>query len=100
MHAILGLPYRIYSDACDFALAAILQQVQAIKVKDLRGTKTYELLERAFKTGQPVPDLVTHLVKENLDVPKPGKWEKEFEETTVYIERVVAYWSRVLQSAE
>ena len=34
-HAMPGLPYRIYSDACDFALAAILQQVQPIKIKDL-----------------------------------------------------------------
>ena len=95
-----GLPYRIYSDACDFALAAILQQVQPIKIKDLRGTKTYELLERAFKAGEPVPDLVTHLVKEDSDVPTQGEWDEEFEDTTVYIERVVAYWSRVLQSAE
>ena len=99
-HAIPGLPYRVYSDACDFALAAILQQVQPIKIKDLRGTKTYEQLERAFKAGEPIPDLVTHLVKEDSDVPKQGEWEKEFEETTVYIEHVVAYWSRVLQSAE
>lgn len=99
-HAMPGLPYRIYSDACNFALAAILQQVQPIKIKDLRGTKTYELLERAFKAGEPVPDLVTHLVKEDSDVPTQGEWDKEFEDTTVYIERVVAYWSRVLQSAE
>lgn len=95
-----GLPYRIYSDACDFALAAILQQVQPIKIKDLRGTKTYELLECAFKAGEPIPDLVTHLVKEDSDVPPQGTWDTEFENTTVYVERVIAYWSRVLQSAE
>ena len=99
-HPILGLPYRIYSDACDFALAAILQQVQPIKVKDLQGTKTYELLERAFKAGEPIPDLATHLVKENSDVPPQGTWSTNFEDTLVYVERVIAYWSRVLQSAE
>ena len=43
-HAIPGLPYRIYLDACDFAVAAILQQVQPIKVGDLKGTKVYERL--------------------------------------------------------
>ena len=99
-HAMPGLPYRIYSDACDFALAAILQQVQPIKIKDLQGTKTYELLERAFKAREPIPDLVTHLVKENSDVPPRGEWSTNFEDTIVYVERVVAYWSRVLQSAE
>lgn len=60
----------------------------------------YELLERAFKAKEPIPDLVTHLVKQNLDVPQQGEWDKDFENTTVYVERVVAYWSRVLQSAE
>ena len=28
--------YRLYSDACDFGLAAILQQVQRIQLKDLK----------------------------------------------------------------
>ena len=99
-HAMPGLPYQIYSDACDFALAAILQQVQPIKIRELRGTKMYELLERAFKAKEPIPDLVMHLVKQNSDVPQQGEWDKDFENTTVYVERVVAYWSRVLQSAE
>jgi len=39
-HPMPGLPYHIYSDVCDFALAAILQQVQPIKIKDLCSTKT------------------------------------------------------------
>ena len=95
-----GLPYRIYTDACDFTLAGILQQVQPIKIKDLCGTKTYELLERAFKAGEPIPDLVSHLVKENSDVLPQGAWDAEFEETIVYVERVITYWSRVLQSTE
>ena len=29
-YAVPGAPYRLYSDACDFGLAAILQQVQKI----------------------------------------------------------------------
>ena len=99
-HAMPGLPYHIYSDACDFALAAILQQVQPIKIKELRGTKTYEMLERAFKAGERIPDLVAHLVKEDSDIPPQGEWGETFEETVIHIERVVGYWSRVLQSAE
>ena len=99
-HAIPEMPYQIYSDACDFAVAAILQQVQLMKIGDLKGTKTYEKLERAFKKGEPIPDLVTHLDKEGSDVPPIGQWDTNFDDTVVYVERVVAYWSRVLQAAE
>ena len=99
-HAMAGLPYRIYSDACDFAVAAILQQVQPIKIGDLKGTKVYERLERAFKKGDPIPNLVTSLDKEGSDIPPVGEWEVDFDNTTVHVERVIAYWSRVLQSAE
>ena len=38
-YAMPDLPYRLYSDACDFGLAAILQQVQPIAIKDLKGTR-------------------------------------------------------------
>jgi len=37
-YAMPGLPYRVYTDACDYGLAGIRQQVQPISVKDLRGT--------------------------------------------------------------
>ena len=30
-----GSPYRVYTDACDYGLAGILQQVQPIKIRDL-----------------------------------------------------------------
>lgn len=99
-YAIPGLPYRIYSDACDYGLAAILQQVQPIRIGDLKGTKAYERLERAFKKGEAIPNLVTVLTKDDSDVPEPGPWVENFDDTTVYVERVIAYWSRVLQSAE
>lgn len=45
-------------------------------------------------------DLVTHLVNEESDVPPQGAWDIEFEDTIVYVKRVVVYLSRVLQSAE
>ena len=44
-----GSPYRLYSDTCDFGLAAILQQVQRIQLKDLKGTKAYKHCERLLK---------------------------------------------------
>lgn len=35
-YTIHGKPYRLYSNTCDFGLAAILQQVQHIQLHDLR----------------------------------------------------------------
>ncbi|THH19755.1 hypothetical protein EUX98_g8715 [Antrodiella citrinella] len=80
-HPIQGLPYRVYTDACDYGLAAILQQVQPIQIKDLQV-------------------LVTEVSKNASDIPKPGTWADSFEDTTVHIERVIAYWSRILKSPE
>src|SRR6201999_3319808 len=51
-YAIPGLGYRIYSDACDYGIAAILQQVQPIAIRDLKGTKAYTRLETAFKENK------------------------------------------------
>lgn len=73
-YTIPGLPYRVYSDACDYGLAAILQQVQPIRVGDLKGTKIYERLEKAYRKGESVPSLVVNLRKENSDVPPVGEW--------------------------
>ena len=98
--AMPGRPYRIYSDACDYGLAAILQQVQPIQVKDLRGTKIYDRLKKAYDKKEPVPNLVTAIPGEDSELPKEIPWAKDFEDTTVYIERVVAYWSRILRAAE
>jgi hypothetical protein len=97
-YGIPGLGYRIYSDACDEGLAAILQQVQPIKIKDLKGTKAYDKLLTAHRLRQNVPRLVVPVLKEerlSQDV-----WNDEFEETTVHVERVIAYWSRTLKPAE
>jgi hypothetical protein len=33
-------------------------------------------------------------------MPGGDTWDKNFEETTVHIEQVIAYWSRILKSAE
>ena len=98
-YAIPGLGYRVYSDACDVGIAAILQQVQPIKIRDLKGTKAYDKLKTAFEKGQPVPQMIIPVSKDEI-LPKPGKWDSNFEETTVSVERVIAYWSRTLKPAE
>ncbi|GJF00558.1 polyprotein [Phanerochaete sordida] len=99
-HPIEGSPYRLYTDASDDALGCCLQQVQPMKIADLRGTKTYEKLRAAYEGGQAVPRLVSRLSPKVNDTPEPGPWAASFENTVVHVERVVAYWSRTFKPAE
>ncbi len=85
-YAMQGKPYRVYTDACDYALAGILQQVQPIQIRDLRDTNIYERLLASYKKGDPIPQIVTNISKELDDVPSPGEWAKEFEDTVVHVE--------------
>ena len=41
-HPIDGMGYRLYTDVSDFGIGAVLQQIQPIKIKDLKGTKLYD----------------------------------------------------------
>ena len=76
-----GSPYRLYLDACDFRLAAILQQVQRIQLKGLKGTKVYKHCEKAFEAKQPIPSLVVQITKLDNNVPKNGNWGKILDKT-------------------
>jgi len=101
---ILGYPkdrlgYRLYTNASDFGIRAILQQIQSIKIKDLWGTQLYNQLETAHKSGNPPPQLVAITNKDKIR-PIIHHWDDKFEETEVFIERVIAYWSRLLKSAK
>ena len=62
--------------------------------------KAYEHCEKDFEAKQPIPSLVVHITKLDNNIPKNGSWGKTLDETWVYIERVIAYWSRVLKPAE
>lgn len=46
-HAQEGLPYRLYTDASDSACGCTLQQIQQIKIQDLKGAKAYATLKKA-----------------------------------------------------
>jgi transposase InsO family protein len=98
-YAIPGNGYRVYSDACDVGIAAILQQVQPLQIQDLKGTKLYAKLRSAFDQNQPVPPTVATLSKDEL-IPPPGPWSSDFDSTIIHVERVIAYWSRTLKPAE
>ncbi len=97
---ISGLGYRLYTDASDYGIGAIVQQVQPIKVKDLKGTKAFDRLKDAYTHKQPIPSLVNSIKHEDSLIPKDLQWNEDFEETTVWIERVLAYWSRLFKQAE
>ena len=99
-HPIQGSPYRLYTDASDYALGASLQQVQVMCVRDLAGTPVYDKLRKAFDTGSPVPSLFPVLVKEVVEQAQEDAWATDFDDTMVHVERVICYWSRMLKSAE
>ena len=99
-HPEPGQAYRLYTDASDYAIAGALQQLQYIAIKDLKGTRAYKKLQEAHKKGDKIPDLTTRLSKEFDDKCPSHDWETNWEDTQIPVERVVAYWSRVLHSVE
>jgi len=99
-HTIEGRPYRLYTDASDEALGCALQQIQLILVKDLKGTRIYARLKKAFDSGLPPPKLTTTLSSRISDSPSDNKWGEDLNSSTVHIERVISYWSRTFKSAE
>ena len=99
-HPIQGTPYRLYTDASDIALGACLQQVQPIAVGDLKGSPVYNQLMKAWEAGAPIPSLFRLLTPDVKEGSSLGEWGATFNETIVHVERVIAYWSRSLKSAE
>ena len=73
-HPIEGRPYRLYTDASDEAAGCALQQVQPITIKDLKGTKAYARLRKAYDNGLPPPKLTTTLSSKTSD----DKWGEVF----------------------
>ena len=99
-YPISGLGYRLYTDASDHGIGAILQQTQPIRIKDLRGTKTYAKLKDAYDSKKSLPSLISTIKEEKLQIPMGLTWAKSFEETKVWIKRVITYWSRLFKQAE
>jgi hypothetical protein len=99
-HPIEGLPYRLYSDTSDEATGVALQQIQPILARDLKGMRAYEKLQKAFNPELPPPNLTTRLSMKVDDSKKAAEWGASLDEMTVYIERVIGYWSRSFKGAE
>src|SRR5258706_1097532 len=106
---ILGHPqdgkgYRLYTNTSDFGIGTVLQQIQPIRIQpiriqDLKGTQLYDRLAKAYQAGAPPPQLVI-IADKDEERPKTNTWNDAFVETKVYIERVIAYWWRLLKSAK
>jgi hypothetical protein len=73
-HPLPGLPYRLYADASDLAIGVTLQQVQPITVRDLKGTRLYTTLERAYEMKGPIPTIITKISKKINDIPGQAEW--------------------------
>jgi hypothetical protein len=99
-HPIEGRPYRLYSDASGEATGVSLQQIQPIAIRDLKGTRAYQKLKKAYDNGVPPPKLTTHLSDKINDNNFEDKWAENFEDSIVHVERVIGYWSRSFKGAE
>ena len=69
-------------------------------VRDLQGTRLYERLKKAYETGEPVPKIPISLSSSLADDKAHQEWGATFDDTIVYVERVISYWSRSLKPAE
>ena len=85
-HPLEGLPYRLYTDTSDEALGCALQQVQMIAIKDLKNTRLYDQLKKAFEAGKNPPKLVVQLPSNLKDNLIAETLSETFDETLVYIE--------------
>jgi hypothetical protein len=99
-HPIQGWPYRLYTDACDEALGCALQQIQPIRVANLKGTRAYKKLKAAFEKGLPVPRLVGTIKSKVRDDAFTDEWSDTLDDSTVHVERVIAYYSRSFTNVE
>lgn len=81
-------------------MGCTLQQVQPIRVADLKGTKAYEKLKSAFELKEEIPKLVLKISDKVKDTPVDARWGASFDDTVVHVERVIAYWSRRFRGAE
>lgn len=99
-HPIEGLPYHLYTNSSEIAIGCALQQIQPLAVRDLLGTRLYDRLRKAYDAGDPVPKIPITLSSSLADDKMNQEWGATFDDTVVYVERVISYWSRSFKPAE
>ncbi len=83
-HTMEGLLYHLYTDASDSACGCSLQKIQKTNIQDLKGTKTYPLLKKAWEEEQPIPQLYTKINSKINDQEYSQQWGLNFKETECY----------------
>jgi hypothetical protein len=92
--------YRMYSDASKEGIAATLQQLYTIKLRDLKHTRIYTKCKQAFEKGEPVPNFVWKAPEGLEPARTPDQWAEDFEDTEITLEGLVAAVSRTYKAAE
>src|SRR5260221_759506 len=85
-HPIQGHPFWIYSDASDVAIGACLQQVQPIRLGDMKGTKIHALVAEAHSKGLSIPWIAKPASTSTPDIPNPGEWASLLKNMVIHIE--------------
>ncbi len=99
-HPEESLPYHLYTDASDLACGCTLQQVQKMKVTDLKGTKSYIVTRKAWDEGLEMPKLYNKLNTKMQHHSYKQEWASNLEESEIWVERVIGYYSPKFKGAE
>jgi hypothetical protein len=85
-YPIAGNGYHLYTDASSYGIAAVLQQIQKIKIKDLEGTRIHKRLRELFDKKEPLPVLISKIPNGFEPIRETLNWATNFEDTDVFIE--------------
>lgn len=85
-HPVEGLLYCLYTDASDVACRCTLQQIQKIRISDLKGTKAYKVLLKAWKDKSEIPKLYNKIATRMQHYEYKQHWESNFEEREAWTE--------------
>jgi hypothetical protein len=94
-------PFRLYTDASDHGISAILHQLYKCKIRDLKHTRIKTRCQEAFDKNLPVPTFYWKApIGAEEELPAAQEWAENFEDTELTLEGMVAAASRTLQAAE
>ena len=85
-HPRQGHPFRVYSDTSDIAIGTCLQQVQPIRLGDMKGTKIHDFVSEAHHRSLSIPRIAKPALTRTPDVPSPGQWAQPLEDTIIQVE--------------
>ncbi len=90
-HVQEGLLYRLYTDTSDQACRCTGRGIQCT---DLKGTKAYTTLEKAWGDREPVPQMYNKIITKHQPYDYSQNWSTKFKDTEIWTEQVIGYYSR------